>query len=708
MKFSAWVGLAWLHLGFTALPVACQIRTLLPTPVFQAIRDESTGEQPRVDFENIVTRFSGFTPSKGGDGVAEYIAARLRGYGVADVNVEGFPSDGKKFYWGFLGEPAWEGETGLLTMVSPAKELLADFSSSRAALGRFSTNADVTADLVDVGEGTAESDYSGKDVRGKIVLVTGNRSGVAELAHRRAVWAHGAVGVVIFRTDLEAGTLGGTAALGNRFNGPAYRPWEGPGGEKPGFVFSLSPTVGTALRERLRRGEHVTLHAIVKASTGPGEYKQVTALVRGTDPGAPEVWIKAHDNFRNTGGGNNLTGVGAVIEVARVLNKLIAEGAIPRPRRTIRFLWSAEHFGDILTFRRHPELPGRVLAFLSVDMVGFNESIARGAPRLARSPHSRPHFLSDVCEDFFRAIGDANSSSSREALPERSDAIFSPTGTRDEMHYSVEDFWGPSDHEDMAEATIGIPAVEYGHPFNITDIQEDTVQAVDATQMRREVVAIAATAEYLASAGSSEVPRLAQSMQARAEARMARDTLQALDLTPRREALNVLRQSLARELAALDSLRQIADTPEAEEAIGRSRKVLEAVAAAHRAELAGGDEKQSTVSAAERRLSGLVAKRGEELRGPVSIFRSEFGALWLADRVGGPEFMFKLKIAALARYAAYEALNFADGKRNLLEVRDLVSAEFGPIPAEAVEEYFRFLERAGLVSLKAIHNREGR
>jgi hypothetical protein len=48
---------------------------------------------------------------------------------------------------------------------------------------------------------------------------------------------------------------------------------------------------------------------------------------------------------------------------------------------------------------------------------------------------------------------------------------------------------------------------------------------------------------------------------------------------------------------------------------------------------------------------------------------------------------------------AYEALNFVDGKRTLLEIRDAVSAEYGPLAAADVEQYFRFLERLKVVSL---------
>jgi len=45
---------------------------------------------------------------------------------------------------------------------------------------------------------------------------------------------------------------------------------------------------------------------------------------------------------------------------------------------------------------------------------------------------------------------------------------------------------------------------------------------------------------------------------------------------------------------------------------------------------------------------------------------------------------------------AYEVLNFADGKRNAQEIRDAISAEYGPVPLELVVEYLRGLEKIGV------------
>jgi hypothetical protein len=42
-----------------------------------------------------------------------------------------------------------------------------------------------------------------------------------------------------------------------------------------------------------------------------------------------------------------------------------------------------------------------------------------------------------------------------------------------------------------------------------------------------------------------------------------------------------------------------------------------------------------------------------------------------------------------------------NGTRTLGEIRDAVSAEYGPVDIVELEEFFRFLEKAGVVSMPA-------
>jgi aminopeptidase YwaD len=692
-----------------------QTSPIFPTAWFHAIRDEASGERPLTDFENIITRFSGFAPSKGADEVALYIAARMREYGLSDVGVEGYPSDGKTFFWAFLGEPAWEAEEGTLDLVAPRSERLADFAVDRVVLGRFSASADATAELVDVGSGARAEDYEGKAVEGKIVLVSGN----PEEAHRQAVWSRRALGVVAYRIheSPDEALWINNPTLGNRTGVPGLVPWEGPHGEPPGFLFAITQVDGMRLSEMLARGEHLTVRAHVRATTGPGEYKQVSALIPGTDPEAKQVWIKAHTNHRNTGGGNNLTGVGATIEIARVLHRLIEEGVLPRPRRSIRFLWSAEHFGSTYELFEHPERRSRVFTFFSVDMTGFDAEKVDGYFRMYRLPYSRPHFLSDVGQELVEDVGLANSISARtEGFV---DPVFAPKGTRNPMYYHVEEFWAPSDHEEMVEGSIGIPAVEFGHPDRFIGTQEDSLDKVDPTQMRRSVLTIADAAYYLASVDAPDVSTLLPVLVERASRRMAGEWGRAMNVLESasgdglqgdyREALNLLARSRERERASLESAREIDDSPATREAIGSWSARLEEIAAAEEsalrsraAELAakrGAPLAEPEPTSAELALARFVPKRNEAIRGPVNLFRPEYGSIWIARKTGDPDVLGKVALTRRGRFAAYEALNFVDGRRTLLDIRDEVSAEYGPVPPDEIEQYFRFLERLQVVSL---------
>jgi hypothetical protein len=81
---------------------------------------------------------------------------------------------------------------------------------------------------------------------------------------------------------------------------------------------------------------------------------------------------------------------------------------------------------------------------------------------------------------------------------------------------------------------------------------------------------------------------------------------------------------------------------------------------------------------------------------------SVFGYDYLADKLGSDR-VKKLKLleyqglrGAGGDYA-YEVLNFTRFGRNVVDIRNAVSAVYGPVPIEMVVEYLHALEDAGLV-----------
>src|SRR5262249_29294017 len=321
----------------------------------------------------------------------------------------------------------------------------------------------------------------------------------------------------------------------------------------------------------LAAGEALVVHAEVKADFGNGQYPEVLAEIPGREPNLPAVLVYAHTNDRNAGGGNNLTGVGCTLEVARVLNGLVESRKLERPRRTIRFMWGPEHFGIISYFHAHPEEPRTILAMINVDMIGYDQAKTKAVAHLFRSPYSRPTFLSDVVQNFMEEMATNNTISIRHAnllsFPPSEgflDPPFDPLGSHSDYRYNIDRFWGPSDHEDASEGSIRIAAVFLGDfPDVFLGTQADTPEVVDPTQMRRGVIIASASAYAVASATAPDLSAYIENAIAKAKARLADSDLRAYLMLKmgasqsKYDAVRFLRLDYDRESQALESLTEL-------------------------------------------------------------------------------------------------------------------------------------------------------
>src|SRR3984885_9420456 len=139
---------------------------------WSAIRMEASGTAP---YENLraLSRLHRVPATPEFDQAAELILSRAKEYGLQDVHAERFSIDGKIHYGLMRSHIAWTVEGARLWQMEPQHTVLGDWSTDPIRLADYSHSADVQAPLVDVGAGTADSDYAGKDVRGKIVLADG-------------------------------------------------------------------------------------------------------------------------------------------------------------------------------------------------------------------------------------------------------------------------------------------------------------------------------------------------------------------------------------------------------------------------------------------------------------------------------------------------------------------------------------------------------
>jgi hypothetical protein len=197
---------------------------LLPEKDVAALANELSGETAKRNLEGIA-RFHRQRGSRGFHEAAELVAERLRAYGLSEVAILQFPADGKIFYGTQRSRPAWDAEKGELWEVAELFQehyttgrttgvtvgdkwkdvrLIGSYGAEPIVLAEESESADVTADLMDVGEGTKESDYAGKVVKGKIVLVSAQPGAVQDLA----VGKFGAVGIVSYAQNQKTAWWG--------------------------------------------------------------------------------------------------------------------------------------------------------------------------------------------------------------------------------------------------------------------------------------------------------------------------------------------------------------------------------------------------------------------------------------------------------------------------------------------------------------------
>ncbi|MEW5902071.1 MAG: hypothetical protein AB1715_11460, partial [Acidobacteriota bacterium] len=168
-----------------------------------------------------------------------------------------------------------------------------------------------------------------------------------------------------------------------------------------------------------------------------------------------------------------------------------------------------------------------------------------------------------------------------------------------------------------------------------------------------------------------------------------------------RHVLNVTTHSAKREIQAILSTRALVKDAAVESEIAAFGGHLESAQISFPKDAnliykklcrnLGATPQPLALTEAERPLARVVPVRDEGFVCPLSID-------YLVEKLG-PGVLNEL---ALRGDAAYEALNFVDGKRTVQEIALAISAEFGPQNSQHVYDFFSVLERAGLVRLKKV------
>jgi aminopeptidase YwaD len=696
---------AFILLSATTLSLAQQ--PFLSSEQWIKLRDEANGAAP---YENLryLTRLHRVPATVEFDQAADFMLQRAREYGLAEVQSEQFPIDGRTQYGLMRSYLAWRVEAGELWEVRPQHLLLGDWVTDPIRLADYSHTADVEAALVDIGDGSHEADYTGKDVRGKIVLAHGVLARVQALA----VIKYGAAGIVSDMPNQTTAWSGLDRTIVRWGHLDARQP--------AGFAFMVSRDTADSLRTRLRAGDQIVLHARVKAEVGPGHWTVVTAVIPGADPGSGEVVYSCHLDHERPGANDNGSGCVTILESARVLSRLIGSGALPRPKRTLRFVWGPEVEGTMTYLSRHPDIRARMRADIHMDMVGGDPFKNKSILHVTETPWSLPSFVTDIgatLADVIRA-GAANYAGSGDA-PEAAvvETRAGEQGTRNQFLADVTPYSAGSDHDDYDSSTVAVPSLylrDWPDIYIHTD--HDTLQQIDPSKLRRVALLGAAAGYVYASLDAERSHALLPFYISQAEMRLARLSQQAQQrvedptLDPNAawyEARNLLQQGLRRESATLSSLERFGGVGQPDAA---SEKVLSDQVAIFNAWI----DRQAKARGAQGAPKPVWA--GEAAAQKIPFRLGDFGPLtYQNDNVLqarlSPERVAKIKLLNseatpllneqdLSELYAYEIVNFVDGKRSVGEIRDAVSAEYGPLAVGLVADYLNACQEAGLIQWK--------
>jgi aminopeptidase YwaD len=721
-------------LAFCGVAMA-QKPPLLPEKDVAALANELSGETAKRNLEVIAT-FHRQRGSKGFHSAAELVAERARAYGLSDVAIFEFPADGKIFYGTQRSRPAWDAEVGELSeigdiswpacqgwqeeverahkegkvgvlIVCQASRLIGSYAAEPVVLAEDSESADVTAELVDVGEGTKESDYAGKNVKGKIVLVSASPGAVQELA----VGKFGAAGIVSYAQNQKTAWWGEDENLIRWGHLETFS-------EHKTFAFMVSLKTARGFRERLGRGEKITLHAVVKAGQHAGNYEVVTATIPGADAKLKEeeIAFSCHLDHQRPGANDNASGCVTILEVARTLQKLIAEGKLARPARTIRFIWPPEIEGTLALLNGNGRssittvsssddkltqikerllvLPGSVLAqriktVIHMDMVGGGPE-TKAVFHVTRGPMSLPSFVHDVAWAFAEFV---NEESYKFAATGKAEyPMVAPEGGKEPLRAEYSAYTMGSDHDVYQDSSFGIPAIYMNDwPDRYIHTNFDTAANIDTTKLKRAAFIGAASGYFLArNFPDMRFAMKAMVWQGRAT-RETQDRARVANLTDFREGCEYLRNHLAFEQGIETSANLLPSRGETFVPPKYEDRYQEFLCTA------------GANFAAQQGLKGTgdspKFQRKPEPKGPLAVFGYDYFADHAkAPGVATPKLFSYEGLWGGGEEYAYEVLNFADGKRNAQEIRNAVSAEYGPVPLEMVVEYLKALEKIGVVS----------
>lgn len=626
-----------------------------------------------------ISKYHRIQASPGFRAAANFVAQLLNQFEVRN-KILTYPADGITTFWTFKNPQEWQATDAVLELLAPEKRELANFQKDRLSLIQRSANVEgVSSEVILLNDGEKREDYQGLNIKGKIVMTKGNIERVYDLAVKEL----GALGIIYDGIwDLPK--------VRNRYDIPdalQYTSFWWQPNDKKCFGFVLSPKEGERIRQFFQQDKTVKVRATVKSRFYNGKLEVVQGLIPGQTK--EEILLISHLCHPKPSANDNASGSGCLLEIARVLNHLIKTKQLEKPLRSIRLLWVPEMTGTYCYLATNPKRIKKTVAGLNLDMVGENQEVCKSSLLIEQPPLAIPSFGAELLERIREQL-----------IPEV--VTHGGMGGYALFRYAVTPFSGGSDHYILSDPTVGVPCpmlIQWPDKFYHTNM--DTIEKVDPKSLAIVGTIAATYAYFLANASADETQWLSYELVSQFKQtviKLVSDTVTDLSnqqnssLLPQR-----LRLILEQKVKALKSLERLGKQKQSFDDLKKAMEEIVENELCQAERILGRKffkAKPGKKDRWEKLAEKMIPKRCYQ--GPVNL-RVYFNQLTRAHR----DKLFELRTQYRAQFNVLTSLAeyWADGKRSLLAIIDLVELETGIRASELIVEYFRILEELSLVNI---------
>jgi hypothetical protein len=718
------VAAALLTLPDAPAPLAAQrtdpLATPLPPATLRLVANEVSGQMA---FDNLV-KLTGApwarTPEELTGESRFYESAEIlrmaQAYGIETVRLDRYPAPGT-FDYPLEGE-LWVNE-----------RRLARIPADPALVATGSRTGEVAGRLVFVPE---TPDAQVERLRSELAASPERYRGAVAL-----MWSHPR-GAVFDALD-EAGVAAVVSFNAReRYLDPDQVVYSGGGyaqGRNLRMGFTISWRQWSELLEDVQRGDDVQVRGRAVVQSYPNRFETVYGWIPGTEPDLPGVVFTAHlfEGYTKRGTNDNMGGPAVQLEILRALHDLIADGRLPRPRRTLHFIWPNEISGTYEFVRRDPALLDRLAININMDMVTEGLRRNNSVFTMSETPAHLASFYDGLAASVLNYVWRTNdivylpdSPRGRPGGQYFPDPMWEKNGSLDAFRFFLHEATGGSDHIVFNNASVGVPGIEFfTWPDQWYHADKDLPENADPTQMKRVAFIGAATAWASAALDDAWLPGMLNAVSDYGHRRVAERgiprALEILDAAAARaaaaparaaagerdtamlQAWSVLKASLDRETDAVRSVGAIHTGSAAAKGFVNARvEEWDAyalalgrwlVAAAEARGLPGA--RLPAPSGAEARQRGVIPRLAPGIRGvETNLTRFAPYTQWVEAHPGAVEAL------GLSRNQATQILNFVNGKRSVAEILGWVrgvTAE--PTTLDQVTGYLRILEEVGWIEM---------